>query len=170
MDSALFKTAIELLQQAVDLVDNTLETSHLVFESKVMPGSTIGKHLRHLADHFHLLYEQSASARLNYDKRDRNTAVENNLDAARARLVELQERTKQSMNSNTRLEQHLVLSATIDPKDNQTYQFNSSFGRELFYCCIHAIHHYASIKAICIELGLNVPSDFGVAPSTLDQS
>jgi hypothetical protein len=29
------------------------------------------------------------------------------------------------------------------------------------------IHHYASIKAICIEQGIPTPNEFGMAPSTL---
>lgn len=63
----------------------------------------------------------------------------------------------------------LILTATIDP-NMPPEQYPSSLGRELWYCCIHAIHHYASIKTICLEYGIQVPESFGVAPSTLQHA
>jgi len=43
----------------------------------------------------------------------------------------------------------------------------SNVGRELAYCAGHAIHHYAIIRLICSHLGIEVPKEFGIAPSTL---
>jgi hypothetical protein len=132
----LSKTAIGLLAQSIDLIENTLtDNEQFIHESKVMPSSTIGKHLRHLCDHFELLYKQVSV--LNYDKRDRNTPAENDRWAAKERIVEIQKTIEE--NSKISLETPLVLSATIDANDSQQYQFQSSFGRELFYCSIHAV-------------------------------
>ncbi|KAG1438195.1 hypothetical protein G6F56_012746 [Rhizopus delemar] len=165
MSTELPQTAIQLLEQSIQLIDGTLTDQSFTFESKVMPGSTIGKHLRHLCDHFHLLYKQVSVWNLDYDKRNRDTPAENDLLVAKSRLIELQKTVQE--NNKVPLDTPITLIATIDSKDSQKHQFQSSFGRELFYCCIHAIHHYASIKAICIEFGLSVPYEFGVAPSTL---
>jgi hypothetical protein len=44
---------------------------------------------------------------------------------------------------------------------------DSNIGRELAYCIGHAIHHYAIVRLICNEVGVEVPKDFGYAPSTL---
>jgi hypothetical protein len=37
------------------------------------------------------------------------------------------------------LEHPVTVSASIDPGDPVHYPFVSSFGRELWYCCIHAV-------------------------------
>lgn len=47
--------------------------------------------------------------------------------------------------------------------------FHTSLGRELWYCCMHAIHHFALIRVICGEQDINVGRTFGVAPGTLSK-
>ena len=48
-------------------------------------------------------------------------------------------------------------------------EMDSTVGRELWFCGLHAIHHYALARVILVnELGLNpIDKQFGVAPSTL---
>ncbi|PWY98702.1 hypothetical protein BCV70DRAFT_26241 [Testicularia cyperi] len=47
-------------------------------------------------------------------------------------------------------------------------EMDSTIGRELWFCSLHAIHHYALARVILVrELGLTVDPKFGVAPSTL---
>ncbi|KAI7896278.1 uncharacterized protein EV154DRAFT_435331 [Mucor mucedo] len=166
-DSALGleKVAIAIIQQAIDLV-HSLQDEHYTYDSKVMPAGTIGKHIRHVYDHFNLLQQSCTdsdrSIVLDYDLRSRNNPSEMDRSIAIQNLHQLQENIPRIP-----LGKNLKLLATIDASDTNKYEFQSSFGRELFYSCIHAIHHYAAIKAICIELDLTVPKDFGMAPSTL---
>ncbi|OBZ90092.1 hypothetical protein A0J61_01847 [Choanephora cucurbitarum] len=160
----------DLLQQAIDLLQ-LIENDQYTKISDVMPGSTIGKHLRHLYDHFRLLYAKCDDIPDNwivdYDIRARNDPSESDRLIAIDRFKEMQSVVRK--NSHVSLDTPLTLSATITAADNNKYQFSSSFGRELFYCCIHAIHHYASIKAICVEQNISTPKEFGVAPSTLQE-
>ncbi|ORZ07573.1 hypothetical protein BCR42DRAFT_336339 [Absidia repens] len=132
-----------------------------------MPSSTIGKHVRHAYEHFVQLLKHVKNERwtIDYDARVRNTPMEVDRSQAIQQLEKLQQALVDVRDIS--LEYPVTLSATIDPKDTIHYPFTSSFGRELWYCCIHAIHHFASIKAICIEAGHVLPEDFGVAPSTL---
>ncbi|KAG8696713.1 hypothetical protein FRC09_008308 [Ceratobasidium sp. 395] len=52
----LTEVARAVLGQAVDLLQNTLsDDDQLTYQSKYIPGSTIGKHLRHARDHYVLL-------------------------------------------------------------------------------------------------------------------
>ncbi|SPC62260.1 uncharacterized protein UHOD_08736 [Ustilago sp. UG-2017b] len=48
-------------------------------------------------------------------------------------------------------------------------EMDSTVGRELWFCGLHAIHHYALARVILVkELGLKgIEEQFGVAPSTL---
>ncbi|KAG9223060.1 hypothetical protein CCMSSC00406_0000251 [Pleurotus cornucopiae] len=86
----LLAVARTVLEQAVDLVDNYLTSDdQLTVHSKSLPGSTIGKHLRHARDHFILLVESVSSGYvLNYDVRSRNTPMESSLSEARVALID----------------------------------------------------------------------------------
>ncbi len=44
---------------------------------------------------------------------------------------------------------------------------DSSVRRELQFLISHTIHHYALIATLCGNEGMDLPKDFGVAPSTL---
>ncbi|WWD21084.1 hypothetical protein CI109_105565 [Kwoniella shandongensis] len=47
-------------------------------------------------------------------------------------------------------------------------EMGSTVGRELWYCSLHAIHHFSMLRTIAVhELGLELPVEFGTAPSTL---
>ncbi|KAG2199889.1 hypothetical protein INT46_009829 [Mucor plumbeus] len=150
--------ACDILQQGIDLIQ-LLQDEQYTQISKVI----------HVSDHFNLLYKQCQPIPsdwvVDYDIRARNNPSEMNRSIAIQNLEQLKSIIKDQ--SYIPLDQRLTLLATIDASDNNKYRFASSFGRELFYSCIHAIHHYASIKAICIEQNISTPQDFGMAPSTL---
>ncbi|KAI8051381.1 uncharacterized protein B0P05DRAFT_562530 [Gilbertella persicaria] len=166
-ETSLQEMAHDIIQQAIDLL-HLVKNEQYTKVSSVMPGGTIGKHMRHLYDHFRLLYAEHDPIPENwivdYDTRARNDPSESDRLIAIDRFAELQNTIKEHTIS---LQTPLTLSATITASDHNKYQFTSSFGRELFYCCIHAIHHYASIKSICVEQDITTPKEFGVAPSTL---
>ncbi|KAH7883820.1 hypothetical protein F5I97DRAFT_1895892 [Phlebopus sp. FC_14] len=155
-----------VLQQALDLVTNVLtHDDQLTVQSKYLPGSTIGKHLRHARDHFVLLLdcvEGAVPYVLSYDTRSRNTPMEGSLFEARNALTEAISRLKQ-VNSSTKLDQLMTLNA-VTPFP-QT--FETTFGRELWFAGLHAVHHWSMVRVIAGELGIILPEDFGFAPSTL---
>ncbi|KAI8067943.1 hypothetical protein BC940DRAFT_319058 [Gongronella butleri] len=132
-----------------------------------MPASTIGKHVRHAYDHYILLFKYAGKPNwtVDFDARQRNTPMEVDRNSAIAQLEQLKEQLEQVR--DIPLETPVTLSASIDAHDPTKYPFSSTFGRELWYCVMHAVHHFASIKAICIEHGLDLPDDFGLAPSTI---
>ena len=43
----------------------------------------------------------------------------------------------------------------------------SNVAREIMFCVGHAIHHYAILKLLCAGAGVDLPYEFGIAPSTL---
>ncbi|KAI9483751.1 MAG: hypothetical protein EXX96DRAFT_537060 [Benjaminiella poitrasii] len=160
------RMTLDIVQQSIDLLKR-LDDDQYTFASKVMAGGTIGKHLRHVYDHYKLLYKHcKGQLTVDYDLRERNNPSETDRFIAIENLEELQN-TVRHYSHVIPLERELTLLATIDPNDKHKYTFHSSFGRELFYSNIHAIHHYASIKAICIEQDISMPYEFGMAPSTL---
>ncbi|KAL7421233.1 hypothetical protein Q5752_004118 [Cryptotrichosporon argae] len=47
-------------------------------------------------------------------------------------------------------------------------ELRSSIGRELWFCSLHAIHHFSMLRTIAVhEMGIDLPVEFGTAPSTL---
>ncbi|KZV77563.1 hypothetical protein PENSPDRAFT_621082 [Peniophora sp. CONT] len=156
----------KIIDQALDLIDNSLTSDEqLAFSSKFLPGSTIGKHLRHARDHFALLFDCVAAPppyNLNYDKRSRNTPMETGRAAAREAL----EDTKQQMaNLIPRMQLNAPLTLNAVTPYEQTFQ--STVGRELWFAGLHAIHHWSMVRVIAGELGMELDEHFGYAPSTL---
>jgi len=46
-------------------------------------------------------------------------------------------------------------------------EFDTSFGRELWFAGLHCVHHWSMVRVIAGELNIKLADDFGFAPSTL---
>ncbi|ORZ25754.1 hypothetical protein BCR42DRAFT_400849 [Absidia repens] len=150
------------IQQAIQMISH-LPDHIYTRTSIVMPCSTIGKHVRHSYDHFIQLVKHARSENwtIDFDKRDRNTPMEVDRAQAIQQLKQLQQTLLDVR--DIPLEYPVTLTASIDPNDPRIILlYLRSEGNSGT-----AIHHFASIKAICIEAGHVLPADFGVAPSTL---
>ncbi|KAI0067830.1 hypothetical protein BV25DRAFT_1819276 [Artomyces pyxidatus] len=162
----LLDVSTKVLAQAIDLLDNTLTSDdQLTVHSKYLPGSTIGKHLRHARDHFSLLLDCVSSPPpyvLSYDKRSRNTPMESSRQAAREAIKETMSKLGETV-PRSRLDAPLTLNA-VTPYE-QTLQ--STFGRELWFAGLHAVHHWSMVRVIAGEMGITLEESFGFAPSTL---
>ncbi|TFK76839.1 hypothetical protein BDN72DRAFT_830002 [Pluteus cervinus] len=155
-----------VLLQAVDLLDNYLTSDEqLTVHSRYLPGSTIGKHLRHARDHFILLTECVASQppyALSYDTRVRGTPMESSRHQARQALLDTIARLEEII-PKTKLNEAIQLNA-ITP---YMQTFETTFGRELWFAALHCVHHWGMVRVIAGELNIKLTDDFGFAPSTL---
>jgi hypothetical protein len=129
----LLDVGSKVLDQALDLLNNSLSSDdQLSISSKFLPGSTIGKHLRHARDHFELLLDCIAAPPpyvLSYDVRVRNTPVETSLKAAREAIAETKKRLALAV-PRVELGAPLTLNA-VTPYEQV---FASSVGREVWPC------------------------------------
>lgn len=135
--------------------------------SRVLPAGTIGKHVRHILDHFTaaLAVVGRGDGVIDYDHRERDTPIETSRAAALAQIVALRE-TLHAVGDAVGARPvavHLMLAA-----DGTLGKFQSTLAREINFASHHAEHHHAMIGAIAREHGVPVPSDFGKAPSTLE--
>ncbi|KAJ6627252.1 hypothetical protein B0H10DRAFT_1996257 [Mycena sp. CBHHK59/15] len=139
--------------------------SKLTVQSKYLPGSTIGKHLRHSRDHFELLLDCITSPPprvFSYDTRIRNTPMEQNRAAARKALLETVKHLEEAVpgaDASTPL--------TLQAVTPYMQEFSTSFGRELWFAGLHCVHHWSMVRVIAGELNIKLAEDFGFAPSTL---
>ncbi|KAG8957325.1 hypothetical protein FRC03_010264 [Tulasnella sp. 419] len=168
--AAALYVATAVLEQALDFLVNSVGSDEqLAFQSRLLPGSTIGKHMRHARDHFNLLVQSVGQGKppypLSYDVRTRDTPMEKSLSAAREQIRTSIADLKRVFDPDRGIgaEAEVELSA-ITPFP---LSFKSSVGRELWFVALHAIHHFAVIRVLAGELGLVVDHEFGVAPSTL---
>jgi len=165
----LIWTSITLVQQALTLLsENISSDEQLTFQSRLLPGSTIGKQLRHAHAHFLLLLEaitdsQSKEWVVNYDVRQRNTPMETNIQSAKEAMENLIAKLNEFNELQLRSEDPIVVNA-VTP-DRQILQ--SSLGREIWFAAHHAIHHWAMVRVVAAEQDIKVDDSFGVAPSTL---
>ncbi|KAG8830091.1 hypothetical protein FRC17_005454 [Serendipita sp. 399] len=127
----LILVAVAVLVQALDLVESSLnDDAQLSFPSTLIPGSTIGKHLRHARDHFTLLLDglsRGRPLRVSYDTRIRDTPMETSRTAASNALKETIERLRSLKVDD--IDEELILDA-ITP---YTQILKTSVGRECLY-------------------------------------
>lgn len=153
-----------ILDQAEQYIDR-VDSDQYVHASVVVPGGTIGKHIRHMLDHFRCAITTDCQEPIDYDHRRRGGSVEEDRDAAKREIA-----TLRSLLGGLEADD---LSETVTTRvmlcgDGHTADLQSTRAREIFFAMHHAIHHNAILKAIGLELGFQCPEGFGTAPSTIN--
>ena len=129
-------------------------------------GSTIGGHVRHNLDHFLCLEQGLKSGSVDYDARERDEFLETDPKYAASQMEELVEFLASLASEDLDHPLKVKMDSGAHNDDEEQWS-NSSLRRELQFLISHTIHHYALIATLCAREGLELPADFGVAPSTL---
>jgi len=136
--------------------------------SVVLAGGTIGKHARHLLDHFMAIVRavEDGSA-ICYDRREREVEMERSRDAA---VVELRRAARVLAEFCGEIgERSVRVRLVVDARRGEV-EVGSTLARELLFATHHAVHHCAMMKAIAVELGVQESrggETFGIAPATI---
>lgn len=154
-----------LLSQCAAFVGDVPDAVYTA-ESQVMPGGTVGKHLRHVVDHYSAILRGRREATvIDYDHRERDVPMENCRDSARRMLAVIAEEVtalaERDMHAPVRV--RVMVSG-----DGAETELVSSLARELAFATHHAVHHQAMMRAIAGEFGVEASADFGKAPSTIN--
>jgi uncharacterized damage-inducible protein DinB len=162
--NALLDSAREVLAQGAALL---LALDDAAYATKLPAAfnASIGGHMRHSLEHFRSVLDGLGSGEIDYDARTRDPRIENvrvaALAAARRQLREIEMLDAPVLDRRVRVRARVSCAAEDAPAASSTV------GREIMFCVIHAIHHYALIGVMGGLLGVRVPAGFGVAPSTL---
>ena len=150
--------AIESLDQLALIVS---KLSQVQFQQSLetLNQNSIGKHVRHVVEFFECLLIGSLHSIVNYDKRERNLLLENNVKFTLSRIEELQSEIENYQDKSLTL----ISDYGSGPMKTETTLF-----RELVYNIEHCVHHLAIIK---ISIKAHFPSiqldeNLGVAYST----
>lgn len=124
----------------------------------------IGKHVRHIIDHYSALLTATASpgALLDYENRNRDLLLETDRQAAGNRLSDILKTLR-----NRFATEYASELAMLHNSDGQRQMVTTSVDRELVFLASHTIHHMAIIGMLAEQAGVDVGGDFGVHPSTL---
>lgn len=128
-------------------------------------SASLGAHYRHVLDHFLCLTEGIRTGQVNYDQRRRNPQLESSVMCAR--LVTEGLIDELGGLSRDALQCDCMVTYSVGYGDSAAEPVRSNVAREVMFCVGHAIHHYALLKLLCAREGVEMPYEFGVAPSTL---
>jgi len=124
----------------------------------------IGKHVRHIIDHYNALLTATSGVGglLDYENRKRDLSLETDMRAARDCLEETVEALRSRFEG--------LCADELNMRHNSAGKHQTvktSVERELVFLASHTIHHTAIIGMLAEQAGVKVSSDFGVHPSTL---
>jgi hypothetical protein len=128
-------------------------------------NASIGGHYRHCLDHFRSFLRALDSNEVDYDHRDRDRRVESDPTFALAQTRQIREALVQIAPID--LGRSVQTRCEISYVHGRSPLTKSTYGREIVYAIPHAIHHYALISIMARLMDLNLPPQFGIAPSTV---
>jgi hypothetical protein len=162
--TSLTSSVRDVLEQGLLFLDRLSDEIYARPLAGVFTGS-LGAHYRHILEHFLCLVEGIRTGEVNYDRRRRDPLLERSF--LQARLV-----TEKLMDefcdlSTDSLQRQCRVSYRIAYGNDGEQAVSSNVAREIMFCVGHAIHHYAILKLLCASAGVDLPYEFGIAPSTL---
>ncbi len=153
----LIEPVLNQLSQLLSLLTEEEYTT----KSTLLNGSTIGGHTRHIIELYQCLLNGYTTGKVNYEKRKRDLAIETNNKIAIELLTGI-------INAINKENKHLQLEGSFTTSTNEEMDVSTNYYREVIYNLEHTIHHMALIRVGINELGnIDLPIDFGVAPSTI---
>lgn len=159
----LIATSHTILSQLAQIVDQ-IDERDFVKPCPLLGGSSIGQHLRHTLEFFICLENGCACGTVNYDKRAHDKLIESDKEIARSAIQKIMH-----FIGAQREDFALGLEVGYALDSEESMKMNTNYFRELAYNIEHAVHHMAIMKIGIHEVApyLQLPSDFGIAASTI---
>lgn len=164
LTQSLNAAAKDVLQQGYIFLERIGEEIY----SRPLEGAftaSLGAHYRHVLDHFLCLAEGIRTGQVNYDQRRRNPQLENSVTCARLVTEGLIDEFGDL--SSEILQRECAVTYSVGYDEAEAEAVRSNLAREVMFCVGHAIHHYAILRILCAGVGVKLPYEFGIAPSTL---
>ena len=163
--NSLISINISFLNQGIDLLSRLSDEQYVYTDPKLYE-SGIGKHMRHILDHYQSLVNGWTN-KIDYDDRIRNTDVETSTQKAIEKCKLIIHSLQEYEDSGQSIDQKVLVKSNEGGKSKGTPWSSSSIKRELQFMVSHTVHHYALIAFILKTQEIKISPNFGVAPSTL---
>lgn len=154
---------VRFLEQGIELLDRLTPE---IYRTPTRPGwAPLGTQFRHVLDHYRSFVQGREAGRIDYDARLRDGLTETDpAEAAAQARTMIAELERIHVEDGSR-----ALAVQMDTGGGQRMPDwrPSSLGRELQFLVSHTVHHYALIKLLLEDVGIDAGADFGVAPSSL---
>lgn len=124
---------------------------------------SLGKHVRHILDHYDALLAGAGAGSIDYENRRRDERLETELELAVVRVAEIGAALP---GLEARRSATLRLRYPVEGASD-CLALTTSLPRELAFLTSHTVHHMALLGMMAEQLGVALPDDFGVHPSTL---
>lgn len=136
------------------------------YNSIISPNfmSSAGSHMRHVIDHYQAIISGLEREFIDYDVRERGSALESSPRLAIAKLNEVADWIK--MLTEDELTKPTTLSTEVSVTNKNIQKVQTSVARELVFASSHAVHHYAMIAQISFAQKNSQSQLFGLAPAT----
>ena len=165
---ALVDSNILVLQSAANILDRV---SPHQFNQVIEPyiSASMGKHFRHILDHYNCFLAGYEQGLIDYDDRPRNKRAEIDpgfaSDTAKKVIKALEGLKYKLLDADSDRSLEVTLSTSVDePAQSRA---DSSISRELIFLHGHTTHHFALIAILLKLLDLETEQGFGFSPSTL---
>jgi len=114
-------------------------------------SSSIGQHVRHILDFFDCFEKGLGANSVCYDKRKRDSEIENSCNFAKSKVLKIKQYLKDLSKQSDR-ELELLQISGVEGKE---LILKTSISRELMYLSDHSLHHLAICKLIAKDLGID---------------
>jgi len=153
----MFKSSLETLEQFKKVLSELPKDCYSQ-SCEILSNASIGQHTRHIIELYLCLLKGYDIANVDYDRRERNLKIEEDLVLALERLTFIQKHLEKPNKA-------IKVNYELDGEENQ---LDSNYFREVMYNLEHTIHHQALIKVGIRHFSTQeIPASFGVAPSTI---
>ncbi len=164
-NTLVVKSNIHFLKQGIDLL-NSIEDEQYAFNNGKYFKSGIGRHFRHILEHYQSLID-GYSEKINYDDRDRDLRLETDRTFAITTMRSVIDSLQVFVEQPHLIDRKIEIQSNESIGEKESPWSESSVRRELQFLISHTVHHYALIALILKTMGIETDEDFGVAPSTL---
>ena len=127
-------------------------------------SSPVGGQVWHMIDSMNCLFDYYQNNLVDYDKRIRNIAMEQDRSFAQQAVEAIIKKSEQL--ETTDLQQEIYVQETIN-NDFAAARCKSNLEREIVDLIDHNTHHLAIIKILLADLNIKLAENFGVASSTV---
>ena len=129
-----------------------------------LTAGSVGVHVRHILEHYQMLFTGLPRGVICYDNRVRSEQIEQSLTAALSTLTGITGHLQTLLSDRDR---SVTLKAVASGHSTEQICTETTLVRELMFIHSHTVHHQAIISILLKAESVEVSDDFGVAPATL---